>query len=153
MSKKRKKKSPVQDEKPKVNLKKEVAEIDPELEARILKEADNDFFDEKPAEKSRESIYRSSALKHWDDAKSKSKNPFAQDDAPKMSYAERAGFIIAVVMLIYSIVNFDKPLGFMSLSLVVHFMRGVFKSEFTKNALRTFSFVLFFGAILFLFTG
>ena len=153
MSKKRKKKSPVQDEQPKVNLKKEIAEIDPELEARILKEADNDFFDEKPTDKARESIYRSSALKQWDDDKSKSKNSFAQDAAPKMSYAERAGFVIAVVMLIYSVVNFDKPLGFMSMSLVVHFLRGAFRSESTKNAMRTFSFVLFFGALLFLFTG
>ena len=148
MSKKRKKKSPVQSDI------EEMTQIDAELEERIMREADNDFFDEKPTDKARESIYRSSALKQWDDdKKSKHGETFAQDAAPKMSYAERAGFVIAVVMLIYSIMNFDKPLGFMSMSLVVHFLRGAFRSESTKNAMRTFSFVLFFGAILFLFTG
>ncbi len=147
MSKKRKKKSPVQSDI------EETTQIDAELEERILREADNDFFDEKPADKARESVYRSSAFKHLEDDKPKRKETLAQDDVRKMSPAEKSGIIISVVMLIYSIVNFDKPLGFVSLSLVVNFMRGAFRSEFTQNAMRTFSLVLFFGAILFLFIG
>lgn len=153
-------------------------EVKPEtkLEERILKEADNTFFDEKPARKHKlaeepvdekpppKSTYRSKALRQWEeerDEKNPPPNPVAQvseENTPtRTSRTERAGAIISIVMVIYAFVNLDKPLFFLSMSLLVHCFRptvGALSGKYShdvQNAMRSFSIVLFFGAILFIF--
>ncbi len=142
---------------------------DSPLEERILKEADNDFFDEKPAPKvsteepPRKSIYRSKALQSLKMEQDKNKETPPPISAPKVeqphkwSHAEKFGFVASVAMLVYAFVNFDKPLFFLALSLFVHFLSLPAGSMFGKhsaavqNSLHTFSIVLFCGAVLFLF--
>lgn len=149
-------------------------EVKPEtkLEERILKEADNTFFDEKPAPKKvaeekkpapRKSIYHSKALKKWAAEQEEEKISAPQIEMPKielprkLSHAEKFGVVASVAMLIYAFVNMDKPLFFLALSLFIHFLSmpagNIFgkHSAAVQNALRTFSIVLFCGAILFLF--
>lgn len=150
-------------------------EVKPEtkLEERILNEADNKFFDEKPARKSKsepvddkppKSTYRSKALRKWEeerDEKNPPPNPIAQaaeeNEPSRTSRTERAGAIISIVMVIYAFVNLDKPLFFLSMSLLVHCFRptvGALSGKYShdvQNAMRSFSIVLFFGAILFIF--
>ncbi len=148
-------------------------EVKPEtkLEERILKEADNTFFDEKPAPKKvaeekpspRKSIYHSKALKKWAAEQEEEKISSPQIELPKiemprkLSHAEKFGVVASVAMLIYAFVNMDKPLFFLALSLFIHFLSmpagNIFgkHSAAVQNALRTFSIVLFCGAILFLF--
>ena len=150
-------------------------EVKPEtkLEERILNEADNTFFDEKPAPKKvpkvekekppRKSIYHSKALKKWAAEQEEEKTPAPQIELPKielprkLSHAEKFGVVASVAMLVYAFVNLDKPLFFLALSLFVHFLSmpagNIFgkHSAAVQNALRTFSIVLFCGAILFLF--
>ena len=151
-------------------------EVKPEtkLEERILKEADNTFFDEKPARKPKaapvddkppsKSTYRSKALRQWEeerDEKNPPPNPIAQaaeeNEPRRTSRTERAGAIISIIMVIYAFVNLDKPLFFLSMSLLVHCFRptvGALSGKYNhdvQNAMRSFSIVLFFGAILFIF--
>ncbi len=147
-------------------------EVKPEtkLEERILKEADNNFFEEKSVEKNfstekkmRKSIYHSKALQKWEEEQEEKNfspkvSEMQKTEQPrKMSHAEKFGVIISVVMLVYAFANFDKPLFFLALSLFVHFLGspvGVLfgkHSAAVQNALHTFSIVLFCGAILFLF--
>ena len=151
-------------------------EVKPEtkLEERILKEADNTFFDEKPARKPKaapvddkppsKSTYRSKALRQWEeerDEKNPPPNPIAQaaeeNEPRRTSRTERAGAIISIIMVIYAFVNLDKPLFFLSMSLLVHCFRptvGALSGKYShdvQNAMRSFSIVLFFGAILFIF--
>ena len=142
--------------------------VDEKLEERIFKEADNDFFDEKPAEiptekPQKKSIYRSKGMQRWEAEREEKKSPPPNPEPPKieqprkMSHAEKVGVVVSVVMLIYAFVNFDKPLFFLALSLFVHFLgspvSGLFgkHSAAVQNALHTFSIVLFCGAVLFLF--
>ena len=145
-------------------------EVKPEtkLEERILKEADNTFFDEKTASAEntpRKSIYHSKALRKWEEEQREEEKeipspisaPPKTEQPRKMSHTEKFGFVASVAMLIYAFVNLDKPLFFLALSLFVHFLGfpvgGLFgkNSAAVKNALHTFSIVLFIGAILFLF--
>lgn len=152
-------------------------EVKPEtkLEERVLKEADNTFFDEKPArerkmleepvdDKPPRSVYRSKALRQWEEAREDENpppNPVAQvtdENSPRrISRTERAGALISIVMVIYAFVNLDKPLFFLSMSLLVHCFRptiGALSGKYNhdvQNAMRSFSIVLFFGAILFIF--
>jgi len=59
--------------------------------------------------------------------------------------------------LVYAVSTMDKPLFFMSMSLLSHTLRPLIGALFGKhnrevqNALRGFSIVLFFGALFFLF--
>ena len=145
-------------------------EVKPEtkLEERILKEADNDFFDEKTASAEkppRKSIYHSKALRKWEEEQREEEKeipspisaPPKSEQPHKWSHTEKFGFVASVAMLIYAFVNFDKPLFFLALALFVHFLSipagNLFgkHSAAVKNALHTFSIVLFIGAILFLF--
>lgn len=134
------------------------------LEERILKEADNDFFDEKPAAESpHKSIFRSKGMQRWQDEQAEKKSP-PKIEPPKinkphkMSHAEKIGVIISAIMLVYALANFDKPLFFLAASLFVHFLCMPVGALFGKNSaavqnsLRTFSIVLFCGALFFLFT-
>lgn len=159
---KRNKKSPERaDDMPKIET--VDVEIDPKLEERIFNEADNDFYDDKRAKDiPPKSIYRSKAFQKWEQEREDDKNaksPVPPAEPKKLSHAEKAGIVIAVLMLIYAFATSDKPLFFMALSLMVHFIRPAVGAMFGKhnqaaqNALRTFSFVLFAGAVLFLFMG
>lgn len=144
-------------------------EVKPEtkLEERILKEADNTFFDEKPAPKKSDSekpqkkfVYRSKAMQRLESEKEKT--PPKSEPAPpvnvqlKWSHAEKFGVVAAVAMLVYAFVTLDKPLFFLALSLFVHLLCTPAGNLFGKhsaavqNSLRTFSIVLFCGALLFL---
>ena len=94
-------------------------EVKPEtkLEERILKEADNTFFDEKPARKPKaapvddkppsKSTYRSKALRQWEeerDEKNPPPNPIAQaaeeNEPRRTSRTERAGAIISIILCV-----------------------------------------------------
>ncbi len=152
-------------------------ETNPELEERVFKEADNTFFDEKPAPKTdeshkkielaksgRKSVYRSKALRHWEeeqDSDTPPKNPVAQEpniELPRrMSRPEKAGAVISIAMVAYAFSALDKPLFFLAMSLLVHCFRpmlGALAGKYNQpvqNAMRSFSIVLFFGSILFIF--
>ena len=141
---------------------------DPKLEKRILQEADNTFFDEKPPESApKKSIFRSKGMQRWEAEQRGEKLPPPPpkvEPAPKverprkLSHAEKFGMVVSVVMLIYAFVNFDKPLFFLALSLFAHFIKQPIGAMFGKydsavqNSLHTFSIVIFIGAVMFLFT-
>ena len=149
---------------------------DPKLEKRILKEADSTFLDEKPPEKDspkvkpRKSIFRSKTMQRWEAEQFGEELSSPKVETPKfekpivkkpkkMSHPEKFGGIISVIMLVYAAVNLDKPLFFLSMALFVNFLRQPLSAVFGKyeddvsNALHSFSIVLFFGAILFVFTN
>ena len=75
----------------------------------------------------------------------------------KLSHAEQSGVAISAVMLAYSLSTQDKPLFFLSMSLVTFLLRPLIGALFGKNnravqnALHSFSVVLFIGALIFLF--
>lgn len=75
----------------------------------------------------------------------------------KLSHAETSGIAISAVMLIYSLSKGDKPLFFLSTSLLIFLLRPLIGALFGKynravqNALYSFSIVLFIGALIFLF--
>lgn len=140
--------------------------VDAKLEERILKEADNTFFEEKPSEElPRKTIYRSKGMQRWAEEQREEKLPPKVEPAPKvetpkkLSRPEKFGVVVAAVMLIYSFVNFDKPLFFLAMALFTNFIRPAIGALFGKhdlavqNALHTFSIVAFFGALFFLFTS
>ena len=147
--------------------------VDAKLEKRILKEADNNFFDKKPpktkspkvsTDKPRKSIFRSKGMQSWEEEQEEKITPPKIEPTPKvetprkMSRPEKFGGIMSVVMLVYAFANMDKPLFFLALSMFAHFLSYSIASVFGKhaaavqNAIHTFSIVIFFGAIMFLFT-
>lgn len=75
----------------------------------------------------------------------------------KLSHAETSGIAISAVMLVYSLSEGDKPLFFLSTSLLLFLLRPLIGALFGKhnravqNALYSFSIVLFIGALIFLF--
>lgn len=75
----------------------------------------------------------------------------------KLSHAESSGIAISAVMLIYSISEQDKPLFFLSISLLIFLLRPLIgalfgeHSQAVQNALHSFSVVLFIGALILLF--
>lgn len=80
-------------------------------------------------------------------------------DKPKqrISHAEASGVVISGVMLIYGLVEQDKPLFFLSTALLTFLLRPLIGALFGKhnravqNALHSFSVVLFIGALIMLF--
>ena len=82
-------------------------------------------------------------------------------DAPKrkrkFSHAETSGVVISTVMLLYSLAELDKPLFFLSTSLLTFLLRPIIGALFGKNnravqnGLHSFSVVLFIGALIMLF--
>ena len=75
----------------------------------------------------------------------------------KLSRAEIAGVGLSTLIMLYAFHNLDKPLFFLALSLFVHLMRpliGGLSGKYNRavqNAMRSFSLVLFVGALIFLF--
>lgn len=148
-------------------------EVDKKLEERILKEADNTFFEEKPpkinspkVKKPRKSIFRSKGMQLWEAEQRGEETPPPPKVEPapkvekprKLSRPEKFGSFVSVVMLVYAFVNMDKPLFFLALSMISHFIKQPLGTMFGKydadvqNALHSFSIVIFLGAIMFLFT-
>lgn len=70
---------------------------------------------------------------------------------------ETYGIIISAVAFVYSIIAKDKPLVFLSVSLLLYLARPIIAAPFGKystsvqNAIKGFSMALFFGAIFFIF--
>lgn len=77
----------------------------------------------------------------------------------RFTHAETSGLAISAVMLVYSFATADKPLFFVSLSLLTFLLRPLIGALFGKhsravqNGLYTFSVVLFVGALIMLFAG
>ena len=70
---------------------------------------------------------------------------------------ETYGIVISAVAFIYSIIAKDKPLVFLSVSLLLYLARPIIAAPFgaystsVQNAIKGFSMALFFGAIFFIF--
>lgn len=143
---------------------------DENFEKRVFAEADNDFFDEKQPQnigdnfrsvikekKSRTSTFRSKVLEEPKKSEPEKKPDYDPELYRKLTRAEVAGVGISIAAMLYSFMELDKPLFFLAMSLFTHLMRpliGGLCGKYNKpvqNALRSFSFVLFFGALLFLF--
>lgn len=139
-----------------------------ELEKRIFAEAENDFYEEKPSELGENfrskvidedrPIFRSKSLKSdVIEEKKSSEEPFDPELYRKLNRAEKSGLALSVLMLIYAFTNLDKPLFFVSLSLLTHLIRPLVGAFFGKNnravqnAMRSFSIVLFVGALMLIF--
>ena len=147
------------------------------LEERIFKEAENDFFDEKPmfenetnmrsnvsSGESRRLAYHSTYFQEVDDEveiekpDKKIEEPYRYDPrlGKKLSRAEMSGVALSGFMLLYSISNLDKPLFFVSLSLFSFLIRPLIGSfcgrynQAVQNALHSFSIVLFIGSLILL---
>ena len=153
---------------PEIKISQEV-KAETELEKRIFAEAENDFFDEKPSEVGK--IFRSKITDEKDlpthrdknlnlDSLEKEKNSERDSDPElyrKLTRAENSGVALSALMLIYSFTALDKPLFFISLSLLTHLLRPLVGAFFGKHnravqdAMRSFSIVLFIGAILLVF--
>ncbi len=70
---------------------------------------------------------------------------------------ETYGIVLSAVALIYSVIAKDKPLVFLSVSLLLYLLRSIISAPFGKyshsieNAIKGFSIAVFFGAIFFIF--
>lgn len=168
---------------------------DNNFEKRVNAEADNDFFDEKPIQKTA-GTFRSNVIKKTVPAvenseedkpkiikkESKSnrklnlrdpitvnvrhevKNRNGEEEVVEVSdikepprRTETYGIVISAVAFIYSIIAKDKPLVFLSVSLLLYLARPIIAAPFgvystsVQNAIKGFSMALFFGAIFFIF--
>lgn len=157
--------------KTKKTVKKVSKQKDADFEKRVFAEADNDFFDEKqpenigntfrskmPQKKSRPATFHT--VKESSDDSSPKEEPKPEFDPElnrKLSRAEITGVALSALAMLYSFTAMDKPLFFLALSLFTHLMRpliGAFCGKHNRavqNGLRSFSFVIFAGAILLLF--
>ena len=139
-----------------------------ELEKRIFAEAENDFYEEKTSEvgenfrskiiDEERPVFRSKNLKSdIIEEKKSAEEPFDPELYRKLNRAEKSGVALSALMLIYSFTALDKPLFFVSLSLLTHLLRPLVGAFFGKhnravqNAMRSFSIVLFIGALAFIF--
>lgn len=153
----------------------EIVEVktDVEFDKRIFAEADSTFHDEKPRKPRRKltpeesakarTAYRAKMIRetvadekeiYFEDKKNIDKDA---DLYRKLTRVETAGVALSAAMLVYAFATMDKPLFFMSLSLLSNLLRPLIGGAFGKhnrsvqNALHGFSIVLFFGALLFIF--
>ena len=162
---------------------------DSDFEKRVNAEADNDFYDEKPAQQIGDT-FRSNAIKRKSFALEDLDNEEVKDIKPNRKInlrepvtvnirheikdrsedieivaeekkpirrTETYGIIISAVAFVYSIFTKDKPLLFLSVSLLLYLMRPIIAAPFGKysqsvqNAIKGFSMALFFGSIFFIF--
>ncbi|MBR5913399.1 MAG: hypothetical protein IKZ58_03410 [Selenomonadaceae bacterium] len=162
---------PVEEVKNVEDVKPVEVKVDAEFEKRVLAEADNHFHDEKIKRPKRKitsegriapprPTFRTKTMIEKLDEKSLEDKKSSDEDADlrrKLTRAEIAGATLSAVMLIYSIMTYDKPLFFLATSVIAHTLRPLIGAFFGKhnravqNALRGFSIALFFGALLFLF--
>lgn len=152
---------------PEIKISPEV-KAETELEKRIFAEAENDFYEEKPSElgenfrskivDDERPIFHSKNLKSdVIEDKEKPEETLDLELYRKLTRAETSGVALSALMLIYSFANLDKPLFFVSLSLLTHLLRPLVGAFFGKhnravqNGMRSFSIVLFIGAIALIF--
>lgn len=152
---------------PEIKISPEV-KAETELEKRIFAEAENDFYEEKPSElgenfrskivDDERPIFRSKNLKSdVIEEEKESEETLDPELYRKLTRAETSGVALSTLMLIYSFANLDKPLFFVSLSLLTHLLRPLVGAFFGKhnravqNGMRSFSIVLFIGAIVLIF--
>ena len=133
-----------------------------DFEKRVLAEADNDFYDDVRErisdKKNMPPIFHSKGFNNTPSEPEEKKSDEPDFELRrKLDRAEMAGVTISSLMLIYSFITLDKPLFFIALSLLSHLLRPLIGGMFGKhnravqNAMRSFSLVLFFGALLFIF--
>ena len=121
---------------------------------------DKNLNDEEPIKISEHKVFRSKKFVDSDTAanedKEKSATP-APKIKTKLSHAETSGIAISAVMFAYSLAEGDKPLFFLSTSLLIFLLRPLIgalagkHNRAVQNALHSFSVVLFIGALIFLF--
>lgn len=133
-----------------------------DFEKRVLAEADNDFYDDvrSTADDKKDSpqVFHS---KNFDRKPTEPVEKISDetdfDLSRKLSRPEMAGVTLSAIMMIYSVSVLDKPLFFLALSLLTHLLRPFVGRLFGKhnrevqNAMRSFSWVIFFGAIILIF--
>ena len=122
---------------------------------------DNKNFDEdEPIKISEHKVFRSKKFIDSETEAKENREKSATHEPEikkKLSHAETSGIAISAVMLAYSLAEGDKPLFFLSTSLLIFLLRPIIGGLFGKhnqavqNALHSFSLVLFIGALLFLF--
>lgn len=154
---------------PEIKISKKI-KAENEFEKRIFAEAENDFYEEKPSELgenfrskiaedfSEGKIFHSKNLKSdvIEDKKESEETP-DPELYRKLTRAETSGAALSTLMLVYAFANMDKPLFFVSLSLLVHLIRPLVGAFFgrhnraVQNGMRSFSIVLFIGAITLIF--
>ncbi|MBR6013623.1 MAG: hypothetical protein IK062_07570 [Selenomonadaceae bacterium] len=140
-----------------------------DFEKRVFAEAENDFYDEKISDigehlrsKSEDKnnfvpTFHSRTFKNEPQESTEENLTPDPELYRKLSRAEIAGVTLSLFMLVYGFANLDKPLVFVSISLLSHLLRpfiGAFFGKYNRdvqNALRSFSIVLFLGALLFIF--
>lgn len=134
-----------------------------DFERRVLAEADNDFYEEenirsKFTERKNPPVFHSKSFENTpSEPEENISEEINKDLYRKLSRAEIAGVTLSSIMLIYSFTTLDKPLFFLALSLLSHLLRPFIgglcgkHNRAVQNALRSFSFVTFFGAILLIF--
>lgn len=133
-----------------------------DFEKRVLAEADNDFYDDirtrTDDKKDSPPVFHS---KNFDRKPPEPEENISDepdfDLSRKLSRPEMAGVTLSAIMMVYSITAMDKPLFFLALSLLTHLLRPLVGRLFGKhnravqNALKSFSWVIFFGAIILIF--
>lgn len=133
-----------------------------DFEKRVLAEADNDFYDDvrSTADDKKDSpqVFHS---KNFDRKPTEPEEKISDESdfdlSRKLSRPEMAGVTLSAIMMIYSVSVLDKPLFFLALSLLTHLLRPFVGRLFGKhnrevqNAMRSFSWVIFFGAIILIF--
>ena len=140
-------------------------EAETDFEKKVFAEAENDFYDEiisEPEDKKKSSTFHDKKIKNRVEAFAEenfeSNDENERDYDPelhrKLTRTERAGVGVSALMMIYAFTTLDKPLFFIALSLFVHLMRplvGVLCGKHNRavqNAMRSFSIVLFVGALV-----
>ena len=157
---------------------------DSDFERRVNAEADNDFYNEKPLQNTGET-FRSGAIKRkstlgnevnfeTSNRKLSLREPIKVNvrhqigenieeievEVPSKEPIRRTetyGIVISAVAFLYSIATKDKPLLFLSVSLLLYLMRPIIAAPFGKhshsvqNAIKGFSMALFIGSIFFIF--
>lgn len=124
---------------------------------------DKNFNDDEPikiTDSAQHKVFRSKKFvdSETQAAEDKKKSATPEPELKKrLTHAESSGIAISAVMLVYSLKESDKPLFFLSTSLLIFLLRPIIGAFFGKhnravqNALHSFSLVLFIGALLFLF--
>ena len=121
---------------------------------------DKNLNDEEPIKISEHKVFRSKKFVDSETQAAEDKQKSATPESElkrRLTHAESSGIAISAVMLVYSLKEGDKPLFFLSTSLLIFLLRPLIGALFGKhnravqNALHSFSLVLFIGALLFLF--
>lgn len=118
------------------------------------------FDDDEPIKISDHKVFRSKKFVDSDTQAAEDKKKSVKPESElkrKLTHAETSGIAISAVMLAYSLAEGDKPLFFLSTSLLIFLLRpliGAFFGEHNRavqNALHSFSVVLFIGSLIMLF--